>query len=153
MRRGVVPTVSAASGLCISAVIRTCWETPQALFDQYHAEFGFTLDVCALPENAKVAQHYTPQQDGLQQPWAGVCWCNPPYGTVIGRWVQKACDASHAGALVVCLLPSRTGSGWWQRYVLPYAEIRYLDRRIKFVGAPSSAPFDSTLAIFRPVSH
>ena len=61
------------------------WETPPALFDALHAEFQFTLDVCALPSDAKCPQYFTPADDGLQQTWAGVCWCNPPYGAVIGR--------------------------------------------------------------------
>ncbi len=29
------------------------WATPQDFFDRLNAEFGFTLDVCALPESAK----------------------------------------------------------------------------------------------------
>jgi hypothetical protein len=29
------------------------WSTPQAFFDALDAEFGFTVDVCALPSNAK----------------------------------------------------------------------------------------------------
>jgi phage N-6-adenine-methyltransferase len=77
------------------------WETPQWLFDELHAEFGFTVDVCAFPENAKCDQYFTPDQDGLAQDWQGVCWCNPPYGTVIGRWVQKAYESSKTGAMVV----------------------------------------------------
>ena len=28
------------------------WETPQDFFDKLNDEFGFDLDVCALPENA-----------------------------------------------------------------------------------------------------
>lgn len=31
----------------------TDWETPQDFFDVLDAEFNFTLDVCAKPENAK----------------------------------------------------------------------------------------------------
>ena len=54
------------------------WETPQGFFDELNKEFHFTLDVCALPENAKCPRFYTPEQDGLKQPWEGVCWCNPP---------------------------------------------------------------------------
>lgn len=65
------------------------WETPQELFDELDREFHFALDTCALPENAKCARYYTPEQDGLSQPWKGVCWCNPPYGRGIGRWVEK----------------------------------------------------------------
>lgn len=29
------------------------WATPKDFFDQLNAEFSFTLDACALPENAK----------------------------------------------------------------------------------------------------
>ena len=49
------------------------WETPQDLFDKLNAEFHFDLDVCALPENAKCEKYYTPEDDGLLQPWNGVC--------------------------------------------------------------------------------
>lgn len=33
------------------------WETPQKLFDALHARFGFTLDVCAQPGNAKCTRY------------------------------------------------------------------------------------------------
>src|SRR5262245_44466874 len=72
------------------------WETPPALF-QLYAEFGFTLDVCATAENAKCAYYFTPADDGLAQAWRGACWMNPPYGAVIGRWVQKAYESAQAG--------------------------------------------------------
>lgn len=54
------------------------WETPQDFFDELNSEFHFTLDVCAVPENAKCEKFYTPDDDGLSQPWDGVVWCNPP---------------------------------------------------------------------------
>lgn len=75
----------------------TAWETPQELFDQLDREFEFELDVCALPENAKCGRFYTPEDDGLSQPWPGVVWCNPPYGREVGRWVEKAFAESAGG--------------------------------------------------------
>ena len=66
------------------------WETPQDLFDKLNAEFRFTLDVCATADNAKCLRYYTPEQDGLSQPWEGIVWCNPPYGRGVGAWVQRA---------------------------------------------------------------
>src|SRR5215510_5491819 len=75
---------------------KTEWETPQWFFDQLHAEFGFTLDVCASPLNAKCSRYFTRDQDGLAQPWEGVCWCNPPYGRHIGRWLAKARESAQA---------------------------------------------------------
>lgn len=84
------------------------WETPQTFFDELNQEFGFTLDACAVPDNAKCERYYTPEQDGLSQPWDGVVWCNPPYGREVGKWVRRGLMASKNGATVVMLLPART---------------------------------------------
>lgn len=46
-------------------------ETPQGFFDFLDGIFRFDLDVCALPENAKCDRFYTPEMDGLKQPWGG----------------------------------------------------------------------------------
>ena len=46
-------------------------ETPGYLFKRLSAVFNFTLDVCALPENAKCKAFYTPDDDGLSNPWMG----------------------------------------------------------------------------------
>ena len=46
-------------------------ETPKYLFDRISSIFNFSLDVCALPENAKCESYYTPEDDGLSKPWRG----------------------------------------------------------------------------------
>jgi len=128
------------------------WETPQWFFDQLDAEFHFTLDVAAQQGNAKCARYFTPADDGLAQPWEGVCWMNPPYGKTIGLWVQKAAESAQAGAIVVCLLPVRTDTRWWQRYVAAGAEVRFVPGRLRFEGAANPAPFPNAVVIFRPPS-
>lgn len=127
------------------------WETPQEFFDELDREFHFTLDVCALPENTKCSRYYTPEQDGLSQPWEGVCWCNPPYGREIGAWVRKALFSSAGGATVVMLLPARTDTRWFHEYIYNKAEIRFIKGRLKFGNSKNSAPFPSMLVVFRPV--
>lgn len=122
------------------------WETPQAFFDELNREFGFKTDVCALPENAKCESFYTPEQDGLSQEWTGVCWCNPPYGRQVGKWVKKATESK---ATVVMLLPARTDTKWFHDYILPNAEIRFIKGRLKFGGSKNSAPFPSMVCVFR----
>lgn len=74
------------------------WETPQAFFDELDAEFHFTLDACALPENAKCARYFTSEMDGLSKKWGGVVWCNPPYGREIAKWVEHGAEAARAPA-------------------------------------------------------
>ena len=126
------------------------WSTPQDLFDKLDAEFHFTLDVCALPENAKCEDYFTPQDDGLCQPWFGVCWMNPPYGREIGKWVARASKYGGYGFTVVCLVPARTDTKWFHDYIYGVAEIRFLKGRLKFGGSKNSAPFPSMVVIFRP---
>lgn len=122
------------------------WETPQELFDELNLEFRFQTDVCALPENAKCEVFYTPEQDGLAQEWTGVCWCNPPYGRQIGKWVKKAAESD---ATVVMLLPARTDTKWFHDYILQNAEVRFIKGRLKFGGSKNSAPFPSMICVFR----
>ncbi len=127
------------------------WETPQDFFDKLNEEFRFTMDVCATPDNAKCEQFYTKEQDGLNQPWNGVCWCNPPYGREIGAWVRKAFFASVIGATVVMLLPARTDTLWFHEYIYKKAEIRFIKGRLKFGSSANAAPFPSMVVVFRGV--
>ena len=127
------------------------WATPQDFFDRYDAIYHFETDVCALPENAKCARYFTPEMDGLKQEWTGVCWMNPPYGRQIGKWVKKAYESARDNAAtVVCLLPARTDTAWYQDYVLPHAHVEFVRGRIKFVGAKDNAPFPNVVAVFFP---
>jgi phage N-6-adenine-methyltransferase len=130
---------------------RTTWGTPWPLFHEYDATFHFTLDVCATADNTKCARYFSPEHNGLVQDWrTDICWMNAPYGKPLGQWMQKAWESAQAGATVVCLLPVRSDTGWWQRYCVPPAEIRYIPGRLTFVGAANPAPFPSAVVIFRP---
>ncbi|MED4883057.1 DNA N-6-adenine-methyltransferase [Bacillus smithii] len=123
------------------------WSTPQDFFDKLNKEFNFEIDVCATAENAKCKKYYSPEEDGLQQEWKGVCWMNPPYGRQIGKWVKKAYESSLKGATVVCLLPARTDTKWWHEYCMK-GEIRFVKGRLKFGDGKNSAPFPSVVVIF-----
>lgn len=122
------------------------WETPQDFFDQLDAEFHFETDVCATPENAKCERYFTPEIDGLKQEWTGVCWCNPPYGREIGKWVKKA---SESDATVVMLIPARTDTAWFHDYICEKAEVRFVRGRLKFGDGSNYAPFPNLVVIFR----
>ena len=131
---------------------KTEWETPQDFFDELDDLFHFTLDACALPENAKCKNYYTPEQNGLRQSWHGTVWCNPPYGRQIGDWVKKGYTSAVVNnAVVVMLLPARTDTAWFHDfcYMNRFSTIRFLRGRLKFGGATNSAPFPSMVVIFR----
>jgi phage N-6-adenine-methyltransferase len=142
------------------------WATPIAYYNTLAKEFNFTLDVSALSTSHKAPNWYGPdhqdpnRRDGLAQDWAGdagtgVVWMNPPYGRTIGHWMRKAVEESDRGATVVCLVPSRTDTAWFQdtalaRQTIGRAEIRFIRGRLKFGTATNSAPFPSALIIFKP---
>src|SRR5262249_6280579 len=126
------------------------WPTPKETFEQLSAEFGgFDLDPCCTPENALCPTFYTKEDDGLAKPWFGRVFVNPPYGRTIGLWMAKALEEAQRGCLVVCLVPARTDTRWWHQYA-KRGEYRFLEGRLRFPGAPNSAPFPSTVVIFRP---
>ena len=121
------------------------WETPQELFDHLNSIHHFDLDVCATPENAKCKEFFTREQNGLEQKWWGNCWCNPPYGREIGKWIQKAVMSD---AKVVMLLPARTDTKWFHDYCKPFGTIEFIRGRLKFGNAKEGAPFPSMIVTF-----
>jgi phage N-6-adenine-methyltransferase len=124
------------------------WETPRWLFSLLAWLFGgFNLDPCATPANAKCSRFFTRAQDGLSQRWQGKVFMNPPYGRTIGLWMEKAYRASLDGALVVCLVPARVDTAWWQDYARR-GHVHFLRGRLKFGAATNSAPFPSAIVIF-----
>lgn len=110
--------------------------TPPEMFDPLHARFGFTVDVCAQPHNAKLERYFTPEQDGLAQDWFGErVWCNPPYSD-IRPWVEKA-HTSRADFIVMLLPANRTEQRWWQDLVEPFRDDPYERLKVEFLpGRP-----------------
>jgi phage N-6-adenine-methyltransferase len=130
------------------------YSTPFDFFEKMERRYGpFDLDVCAVAENAKCERFYSPQVDGLRQPWTGRIWCNPPYGRTIGLWIRKAWEATQAGATVVCLVPARTDTRWWHDYVQPYGEVEFVRGRLHFDDGKHPAPFPSVVVVFKPVQQ
>lgn len=139
------------------------WSTPQDFFDALDAEFHFDIDVAASRENTKNKRaYYDAEQDALKQSWRGafaappVCWMNPPYSKC-REFMAKAAEEAVKGCTVVALVPSRTDTQWWHRYIwaashhLPYpgVQIRFIRGRLKFGDGKNSAPFPSVVVIFR----
>lgn len=137
------------------------WPTPADLFDALDREFRFTLDPCASAANAKCANFFTKEDDGLSQEWAGSVFMNPPYGREIGKWVAKAYESAEAGATVVCLIPARTDTAYWHDYVMRATEVRFIRSRLHFdnpvhqerkasgKATAHNAPFPSAVIIFK----
>lgn len=126
------------------------WATPIDFFEELNDEFHFTTDVCATADNAKCKNFFSPEINGLDQDWVGVCFMNPPYGREIGNWVVKAYDENRKnGATIVALLPARTDTRWFHDFIYGKTEVRFIKGRLKFGGSKNSAPFPSMVVIWR----
>lgn len=128
------------------------WETPIKLFAELDREFHFTLDPCCNKRTAKCPKYYTINENGLSKDWSNeVVFMNPPYGGHTEKWLLKALNESRKGATVVCLIFSSMDRSYWHNIIFPYAsQIRFLNGRIKFGNAKTSAPLGSAIIVFSP---
>ena len=106
-------------------------ETPEDIFHRYNTEYRFTVDPCTRVQH-HTAHHVLENDgkiivpsdeplirpteailvDGLNNKWTdaegkpGIVWLNPPYGRVLGQWVEKAYKEVQVGnALIVVANP------------------------------------------------
>lgn len=104
------------------------WLTPPHILK---ALGEFDLDPCS-PINrpwptAKI--HYTLEDDGLKQNWFGRVWCNPPYGLVAAKWLDKLADHGNGIALVF----ARTETKMFFEHVWNKADgLLFLEGRLYF---------------------
>lgn len=135
------------------------WTTPRDKWNEWNAEFGFTLDAAAVSTSTLCSEWYGPdhpdilRRDALVNDWVhdskgGAVWFNPPYGRTIGKFMEKAHNEARRGATVVCLVPARTDTAWWHEYCIMH-EVRFIRGRLKFGDGKNSAPFPSALVIMR----
>jgi site-specific DNA-methyltransferase (adenine-specific) len=128
-----------------------------------HAEFGFVLDPAASSANHKTPAWYgldhpdPARRDGRTADWSveactlgGSVWLNPPYGRAMPPWIEKAALTARAGVTVVALLPARTDTAAFHRWVFrPAVELRFLRGRLRFGDAVAGAPFPSVVVVYR----
>lgn len=146
------------------------WATPRDLFARLHAEFDLCVDVAASKDNRLLLDYFGPDNarhpDALVERWGQFgtlsrCWCNPPYSRGLqGKFIAKAARERRNGVTTVMLLPARTDTKAFHAHIWNAethqpregVEVRFLKGRLRFVGAPASAPFPSMIVIFRGVS-
>lgn len=109
--------------------------TPRDWWNMLDEEFHFTLDVAADREHFMCNSFYTEEDDALNQDWAGVVWCSPPWHTVVLKnWVEKGYkESKKLNSTVVMLLPIQHYETWWFKYALKAKEIRYINGCLEFI--------------------
>lgn len=104
------------------------WLTPRGIL----ADLGpFDLDPSASVDRPwpTAAEHYTIEDNGLEKPWHGRVWLNPPYGRSIGRWLERMADHGDGIALIF----ARTETGAFFKHVWRRASgLLFLSGRVEF---------------------
>ena len=101
------------------------WKTPDWLLDDIRLEFGDFFDPCPLNANF----------NGLEIDWQDVNYINPPYNRKDKEaFINKAYQEYLKGKTCVMLLPVSTSTKIFHKIIYPYAEIRFLKGRVKFLG-------------------
>jgi phage N-6-adenine-methyltransferase len=128
------------------------WYTPRHILEAVvGAMGGIDLDPCAEPaKSVPATEHYTEADDGLSREWAGRVYMNPPYGRVIGAWVDKLADEYEAGRVTeaVALVPARTDTAWFAH--LPWTMTAFITGRLSFSDHEAAAPFPSAACYLGP---
>lgn len=104
------------------------WLTPPHVLKALGA---FDLDPCAPIKRPweMAAQHYTAQDNGLQQPWHGRVWLIPPYGAQAAAWLARL--AAHGAG--IALIFARTETEMFFEHVWSKASaLLFLKGRLHF---------------------
>jgi len=132
------------------------WETPKDLFNKLDDEFGFTVDLCTDGTNSRCEQGLTEVRSYSKHPdcikyTEETYWMNPPYSRdLISDCMKEAWYISKLGRTVVCLVRFDPSAKWFQEWVDGKAsEVRMLDRRVKFRGAPSAYNFPCCVVVYK----
>lgn len=113
------------------------WYTPPAYVEAARDVLGaIDLDPASCKranKTVKAKEFFTVQDNGLEQPWAGNVWLNPPYGGLAGKFVEKAVKEYQDGNIEAAILlvnANCTDTDWFKPlwdYLLCFT-----DHRINF---------------------
>ncbi len=116
------------------------WLTPPEILLPLGA---FDLDPCAPVVRPwdTAARHFTIEDSGLLQPWAGRVWMNPPFGREAIHWMRKM--AQHGNG--IALIPARTETVMFYETVWGIADaVLFIKGRPHFHTVDGKrAPFNS----------
>lgn len=116
------------------------WLTPP---DILRALGPFDLDPCAPLQRPwdTATHHFTIQDDGLVQEWAGRVWLNPPFGREAVVWLRRLREHGNG----IALIPARTETAMFYECVWGHAHaVLFMRGRPHFYRADGTrAPFNS----------
>lgn len=128
----------------------TEWYTPEDVLEAVREVFGGQIDLdpassAAANERVKAVRFFDREQNGLQTPWSGNCFVNPPYHrSAIREWAHCATD-EFLGPLdpnIIWLSNASVETAWAQEILRHARRVCFPAKRMKFSlgGLPPAKP-------------
>jgi len=117
------------------------WYTPAEHLEAAREVLGgFDLDPASSPlanEAVGAARFFTLEDNGLEQPWTGRVWLNPPYSQpAIAQFAEKLASEWEAGNVnaAIALTHNYTDTAWFHRLAASCKAICFTRGRIGFIN-------------------
>jgi ParB family chromosome partitioning protein len=125
----------------------TEWYTPGYIIESVKNVFNGKIDLdpasCEAANKIIGAKEYYDKEDnGLEKPWSGSVFCNPPYGRNVSAWVNKCLAEEElivqnryiiTNLQMILLVNAVTDRNWFQP--LWKYPICFFRKRIKFINS------------------
>jgi phage N-6-adenine-methyltransferase len=134
------------------------WYTPAYIIEAAREVIGgIDLD----PASSEVAQrtdgarhYYTRASDGINRPWRGRVWLNPPYShDLIGKFVAKLCDHVAAGEVTdaIMVTSNQSDARWFHAAARAAERVCFTAGRVKFhrpCGEPAATSLNGSCLFY-----
>lgn len=127
-------TVGFGNAIPESGVRETRWLTPPSIVQALGV---FDLDPCGAPNHVLAKKTYLLEngQDGLELPWHGRVWCNPPYGKEAEPFLKKLASHGSGTALIFARTETRV---FFEQVWGRASALLFMRGRVKFLRADLS---------------
>ena len=129
------------------------WYTPSEFVEAARNTMGrIELDPASCKEankTVKADKFYTKEDDGLEMPWKGKVWLNPPYGEHVGKFVARFVEAFKKGDIeegVLLINGASFDADWFQP--LWKGTLCFMNGRINFSGSEGTSPTHGSAFVY-----
>lgn len=134
------------------------WYTPAEYVEAARAAMGnIDLDPASSElanQTVKATSFYTAENSGLEWPWRGRVWMNPPYGKkFIGKFIGKLCSSLDEKRIdeACVMVNNATDTEWFQSMASRMSACCFIKGRVKFNdhnGEPKNTPLQGQAIIY-----